>query len=136
MRARRGPGTPMGALFRRYWLPALLGEELPAPDGDPRRVRLLGEDLVAFRDSAGRVGLLAEYCPHRGASLAYGRSEGCGLRCIYHGWLVDIDGQVRETPPEPADTTYKAPIQHVASPTRELGGAVGASRGPLEMEPP
>ena len=82
---RVGPGTPMGALTRRYWIPALLSEEIPVPDCPPVRVKLLGEDLVAFRDTQGRVGLLDEHCSHRGTSLFYGRNEECGLRCIYHG---------------------------------------------------
>jgi phthalate 4,5-dioxygenase len=133
---RVGPGTPMGALLRRYWMPALLAEELPEPDGDPKRVRLLGEDLVAFRDTRGRVGLLAEYCPHRGASLAYGRNEDCGLRCLYHGWKLDVDGHVVETPPEPPASTYKDRLQHVAYPTREVAGAIWAYLGPPDREPP
>src|SRR5712691_11860343 len=95
-----GPGTPMGAMIRRYWLPALLSEELPEPDGAPVRVRLMGEQLVAFRDSAGRVGLLAERCPHRQASLALARNEDGGLRCIYHGWKMDVGGAVLDTPCE------------------------------------
>ena len=81
-----GAGSPTGELFRRYWIPALLSEELPVPDCPPVRVKLLGEELVAFRDSQGRVGLLDEYCSHRRVSLFYGRNEECGLRCIYHGW--------------------------------------------------
>src|SRR5262245_1634444 len=96
-----GPGTPMGELMRQYWIPALLAEEIREPDCAPVRLRLLGEDLVAFRDSMGRVGLLAEHCSHRGTSLFYGRNEECGLRCIYHGWKYDIDGRVLETPAEP-----------------------------------
>src|SRR5688500_12016837 len=87
-----GPGTPMGETLRRYWIPALLADEVPEPDCDPVRVRILGEDLVAFRDSAGKVGVLSEFCPHRGASLAYGRNEGGGLRCLYHGWKYDVSG--------------------------------------------
>lgn len=81
---RTGPGAPMGRLLRRYWVPALLSEEIPTPDCPPVQVRLLGEELVAFRDSNGRIGLLDEYCSHRGTSLFYGRNEECGLRCIYH----------------------------------------------------
>ena len=83
---RVGPGTPTGDLLRQYWIPAVLSEELPEPDGRPVRVRLLGEDLVAFRDSDGQVGLLANNCPHRGASLFFGRNEEAGIRCVYHGW--------------------------------------------------
>src|SRR5437879_11114902 len=104
---RTGPGTAMGEYFRRYWLPVALSRELPEPDGAPIRVRLLGEDLVAFRDTQGRVGLLDENCAHRCASLAYARNEENGLRCIYHGWKYDVHGTVLETPPEPANSTFK-----------------------------
>ncbi len=90
---RVGPGTPMGNLLRRYWIPACLSSEIGEPDGPPARVRLLGEDLVAFRDTRGAVGLIEERCPHRGASLFYGRNEECGLRCTYHGWKFDVSGQ-------------------------------------------
>jgi phthalate 4,5-dioxygenase oxygenase subunit len=134
---RTGPGTPVGALFRRYWLPALLSAEVPEPDGDPIKVRLLGEDLVAFRDTRGRVGLMEEYCPHRQASLVYGRNEECGLRCIYHGWKVDVDGNILETPPEPPESTFKDRLKHVAYPTFEAQGVVWAYLGPREhMSPP
>ena len=95
---RVGPGSPMGELMRRYWIPALLSEEIPEPDCPPVQVRLLGEDLVAFRDTKGRIGLLEEHCSHRGTSLFYGRNEECGLRCIYHGWKYDVEGNVLETP--------------------------------------
>ena len=130
-----GPGTPMGDLMRRYWLPALLTAELPEPDGDPQQVRLLGEDLVAFRDTRGRVGLLAEYCPHRGASLAYGRNEECGLRCIYHGWKLDVDGNVLDTPAEPPESTFKDRVKHVAYPTHEQNGVVWVYMGPRDRMP-
>ena len=86
------PGTAMGELFRRFWLPALLPSELPAPDSDPIRFRILGEDLIAFRDTNGKVGFLAQHCPHRGASLFFGRNEEHGLRCVYHGWKFDTTG--------------------------------------------
>ena len=88
-----GPGTPLNTVMRSYWLPALLSQEIPEPDCAPVRVRLLGEDLVAFRDSQGRVGLLDEHCPHRGTSLFFGRNEECGLRCIYHGWKYGRERQ-------------------------------------------
>jgi phthalate 4,5-dioxygenase oxygenase subunit len=133
---RTGPGTPMGALMRRYWLPALLSEELPEPGGDPKRVRLLGEDLVAYRAADGRVGLLAEYCPHRGASLAYARSEDCGLRCIYHGWKIGVDGTLLETPPEPPESTFRNRLRHVAYATHEAAGLIWAYMGPPERQPP
>ena len=133
---RVGPGTPMGEMMRRYWFPALLSSELPEPDGEPKQLRLLGEDLVAFRDTRGRVGLLAEYCPHRGASLAYGRNEECGLRCIYHGWKLDVDGNIVETPPEPPDSTFKDRLRHVAHATCELGDVVWVYMGPRDKMPP
>ena len=97
---RTGKGTLMGTLFRRYWLPALISNELEA-DGAPVRFRLLNEDLVAFRDTDGEVGILPEYCPHRGVSLALGRNEYNGLRCLYHGWKFDVGGQCVDMPTEP-----------------------------------
>ncbi len=102
----------MGRLMRCYWIPALLSEEIPSPDCAPVRVRLLGEDLVAFRDSTGRVGLLGEHCAHRGTSLFFGRNEDCGLRCIYHGWKYDVDGHVLETPAEPAASDFRNKLRH------------------------
>jgi phenylpropionate dioxygenase-like ring-hydroxylating dioxygenase large terminal subunit len=95
---RVGPGTPMGEVFRRYWIPAGTRREIPEPDSPPVRIRLLGEDLVLFRDSGGRVGLLAEQCAHRRASLFFGRNEEGGLTCVYHGWKYDVDGNVLDTP--------------------------------------
>ncbi len=129
------PGTPMGQLIRRYWIPALLSEEIPTPDCPPVRVRLMGEDLVAFRDSGGRVGLLGEYCSHRRASLFYGRNEERGLRCVYHGWKVDVAGTVLETPAEPADSTLKDRIRHKCYPCIEASGAVFTYMGPPEKQP-
>ena len=99
---RTSAGTPMGHLIRRYWIPALLSEEIPALDCPPVRVKILSEELVAFRDSNGRIGLIGEHCAHRGTSLFFGRNEACGLRCIYHGWKYDVEGNVLETPAEPA----------------------------------
>src|SRR5688572_23765774 len=133
---RTGPGTPMGAVLRRYWVPALLTEELPEPDGRPVRVPLLGERLVAYRDSDGAVGLLEEGCPHRGASLALGRNEEGGLRCIYHGWKFDTSGRCMETPTEPVDSTYKEKVRARAFPAREAGGAIFIYMGLQEEEPP
>src|SRR3954454_13789177 len=95
---RVGPGTPMGQLMREYWLPALLSRELPQPDSDPVRVLLLGEKLIAFRDSNGQVGLVQNHCPHRGASLFFGRNEEAGLRCVYHGWKFSVDGTCVDMP--------------------------------------
>ncbi|MGH2366316.1 MAG: Rieske 2Fe-2S domain-containing protein [Chloroflexota bacterium] len=133
---RVGPGTPMGQLMRRYWTPALLSAELPNPDSDPVRVRLLGEDLIAFRDTNGTVGLLANACPHRGASLFFGRNEECGLRCVYHGWKYDVTGACVDMPNEPAESNFKHKITATAYPTHESGGIVWAYLGPREHQPP
>jgi phthalate 4,5-dioxygenase oxygenase subunit len=127
---RTGPSTPMGELIRHYWIPALLSEEIPEPDCPPVRVRLLGEELVAFRDSAGRIGLLDEHCSHRGTSLFYGRNEECGLRCIYHGWKYDVDGNVLDTPAEPASSDFRKKLHHTAYATHEAAGIVYAYLGP------
>jgi phthalate 4,5-dioxygenase oxygenase subunit len=132
---RVGPATPMGALFRRYWIPALLSEEIALPDSPPVQVRLLGEDLVAFRDSNGRIGLLDEHCSHRGTSLFYGRNEECGLRCIYHGWKYDVEGFVLDTPAEPADSDFKKKLRHTAYPCREVAGIVFTFMGPPDKAP-
>lgn len=96
-----GPGTSMGNLFRRYWMPALLSQQLPTPDCDPVRLELFSEKMVAFRDTQGRLGLIDEFCAHRGVSLWFGRNEENGLRCPYHGWKFDIHGQCIEVPSEP-----------------------------------
>jgi phthalate 4,5-dioxygenase len=129
------PGSRTGNLFRRYWIPALLAEEIPEPDGAPARVRLLGEDLVAFRDSHGRVGLLDEHCSHRGTSLFYGRNEECGLRCIYHGWKFDLAGNVLDTPAEPPESQLKNKVHHTAYPCVEAGGMVFTYMGPKDKIP-
>ena len=131
----RVEGTaPMGQLMRRHWIPALLPEQLQT-DGKPRRLRLLGEDLVAFRDSTGRVGVLGEYCLHRKASLVYGRNENCGLRCLYHGWKFDADGQVTDMPSEPAASRVMANIRHKSYPVHEAAGFVWVYMGPAEEKP-
>ena len=103
---RTGPGTPMGDFFRQYWMPAMLAEELPEDDCPPVRVKLLSERMVAFRDSDGRYGLIDEFCAHRGASLRFGRNEGSGLRCPYHGWKYDVTGQAIEVPSEPETARF------------------------------
>jgi phenylpropionate dioxygenase-like ring-hydroxylating dioxygenase large terminal subunit len=125
----------MGELFRRFWLPVLMPSELPTPDCPPVRVRILGEDLVAFRDSSGRVGLLEERCAHRGASLFFGRNEECGLRCVYHGWKYDVEGTCLEMPNEPAESSYRQKVKQNAYPTREYGGLIWAYLGPSELAP-
>lgn len=132
---RVGADRPMGQMLRRYWLPALLSEELPTGGCRPRRVRLLGEHLVAFRDSEGKVGLLDEHCPHRGSSLYLGRNEGDGLRCIYHGWKIGTDGCVLDTPVEPAETAFKERVKAISYPTVEQGDVVWAYIGPPDKIP-
>ena len=132
---RVGASTPMGELMRRYWIPALLSEEIPVPDCPPVRVRLLGEDLVAFRDSQGKVGLLGEHCAHRGTSLFFGRNEECGLRCVYHGWKYDVDGNVLDTPAEPATSDFKKKLRHVAYPCKEVASMIFTYMGPAEKQP-
>jgi len=133
---RIGPGTPMGELMRRFWMPFLLREELPHPDCPPLRVTLLGEQYVAFRDSAGRVGLLDRFCPHRRADLYFARNEECGLRCVYHGWKFDVDGNVLDMPAEPPDTPLKREVKACAYPTFEAGGIVWAYLGDPAQKPP
>ena len=131
-----GPGTPMGTAMRRYWIPALLAWELPEPDCPPVRVKLLGEELVAFRDTDGRVGLLAERCPHRQASLFLGRNEECGLRCVYHGWKFDVEGQCVEMMNEPEEQAFAHKIRTTAYPTVEMGGLIWAYLGSADLRPP
>ncbi|HEY3116364.1 MAG TPA: Rieske 2Fe-2S domain-containing protein, partial [Chloroflexota bacterium] len=126
-----GPGTPCGDLMRRYWQPAALSEELPE-GGAPMPLRLLGDDLVLFRDDQGRPGLLGLHCSHRGADLSYGRLEDGGLRCIYHGWLYDVDGRCLEQPGEPAGSSFHEKIRHQAYPCVERAGAIFAYLGPGE----
>jgi phenylpropionate dioxygenase-like ring-hydroxylating dioxygenase large terminal subunit len=133
---RIGRGTPMGDTMRLYWIPALLSQEIAEPDGPPVRVRLLGEDLVAFRDTEGRVGLLDELCPHRRASLFFGRNEECGLRCVYHGWKFDISGACLDMMNEPEENDFRHKVRLTAYPTCELGGIVWAYLGPIERMPP
>jgi phthalate 4,5-dioxygenase oxygenase subunit len=127
--------APMGQLMRRHWIPALLAEEVPTADGDPVPLRLLGEDLVAFRDSDGRVGIMDRYCPHRRASLVFGRNEDCGLRCLYHGWKMDVDGNVLEMPSEPAGSVLAQKVRHQAYPTHEHAGFVFVYMGPRDTQP-
>jgi len=130
------PGTPMGTYFRRYWLPALLSSELPTPDGPPVRVELLGERLVAFRETSGKVGLLEARCPHRHASLFWGRNEECGLRCVYHGWKFAIDGECLDQPAESENSRFKARVRAVAYDVHEAAGIVWAYMGPKDKRPP
>jgi phenylpropionate dioxygenase-like ring-hydroxylating dioxygenase large terminal subunit len=133
---RVGKGTPMGDVMRRYWMPILLGWELAEPDCDPVRVRVLGEDLVAFRDTSGRLGLLADACPHRRVSLYFGRNEENGLRCVYHGWKFDVDGNCVDMPSEPEASNFKSKVRTPAYPVIELGNVIWAFLGPKEHMPP
>ncbi|MGA2394334.1 MAG: Rieske 2Fe-2S domain-containing protein [Candidatus Lustribacter sp.] len=133
----RVEGTaPMGQLFRCYWLPMLLSEEIAEPDGAPAAITVLGQELVAFRDTNGRVGVLNAGCPHRLSSLVLGRNEECGIRCVYHGWKFDVDGNCTDMPTEPDDRGFKDRLKAVAYPVREAAGMVWAYLGPREHEPP
>jgi len=133
---RTGPGTPMGELFRRYWIPALLDWELPEPDCPPVRVKLLGEKLIAFRDTDGRLGLIDEFCAHRGVSLWFGRNEECGLRCSYHGWKYDVSGQCVDLPSEAEASGMRSRIKLKSYPCSERGGVIWAYMGPPAEKPP
>src|SRR4249919_4394087 len=130
-----GPGTAMGRLFRSYWTPVLLADELPENDGPPVRVKVLSERLIAFRDSRGAYGLIDEFCPHRGANLYFGRNEECGLRCAYHGWKFDVDGNCVDLPTSPPESAYKDTIKLLAYPTREWGDMIWVYMGPRETMP-
>ena len=132
---RTGPGTPMGDLFRRFWIPVALAEELPEPDCPPIRLKVLSENLVAFRDTNGNVGLIDNFCPHRRASMFFGRNEECGLRCVYHGWKFDIDGDCVDMPSEPAESNFKDKVKIKAYPTQEFGSVIWAYMGPGHLRP-
>lgn len=132
---RTGPGTSMGKVFRRYWIPALMTSELPDPDCPQVRVKLLGEDLIAFRDSNGKVGLVDEYCPHRRVSLFYGRNEECGIRCAYHGWKFDVDGKCVDLPSEPLESNFKNKVFIKSYPCKEQGGVIWTYMGDPEQVP-
>ena len=131
-----GPMTPMGNLFRHYWIPALLSEELPEMDGDPVKITILGEFLLAFRDSNGRVGIVDRRCPHRGADLFFGRNENCGLRCVYHGWKFDVDGNCVELPTAPKGSRFKEKVTLLSYPTKETAGIIWVFMGPKTSELP
>jgi len=133
---RTGPGTAMGDLFRRYWIPALMSQELPRPNCPPVQVQLLGERLIAFRDTEGRLGLIDEFCAHRGVSLWFGRNEENGLRCPYHGWKYDVTGQCVDVPSEPASSGFCRKIKLKAYPCVELGSVIWAYMGPSAEQPP
>lgn len=133
---RTGPGTPMGELFRRYWIPALLSGEIPEPDCPQVQVKVLSEELLAFRDTQGRVGLVSEFCAHRRVSLWYGRNEQGGLRCAYHGWKYDYAGQCVEVPSEAPESGFAERVRLKAYPCVERGGVVWTYMGPPELRPP
>ena len=132
---RTGPGTPMGAFLRQYWIPVVLSSELVA-GGRVKRVQLLGERLIAFRAKSGRPGLVGEFCPHRLASLYFGRVEEAGMRCVYHGWKFGMDGRCLEMPNEPPGSGFASKIRHVGYPCEEAGGMIWAYMGPASPPPP
>jgi phthalate 4,5-dioxygenase oxygenase subunit len=127
--------APMGQLMRRHWTPVCLIEEVSEPDGTPVKAKVFGEDLVVFRDTKGRVGVMDEYCPHRRVSLVFGRNEDCGLRCLYHGWKMDVEGNVLEMVSEPAASGMAQKVKHLAYPVKEWGGFIWAYMGPKETQP-
>lgn len=129
MLTRIGSGTPMGAVIRKYWIPALTSDEVPEKGGDPVRVRLLGESLIAFRDSSGEVGLVGEHCSHRGASLYFARNQDCSLQCVYHGWRFDKNGKCLETPNELPESTLKHRASIAAYPCVERNGVIWTYMG-------
>src|ERR1700761_8335374 len=131
---RIGPGTPMGQLMRQYWIPAARSSEVPAK-GDPLRLMLLGEKLIAFRDSAGRVGVMDHRCPHRCASLFFGRNEEAGIRCVYHGWKFDADGNCVDMPNLPAEQDFKQKVRAKAYRSVERAGLIWVYMGPRQEAP-
>ncbi|MQG76635.1 MAG: Rieske 2Fe-2S domain-containing protein [SAR202 cluster bacterium] len=133
---RVGPGTVMGDLMREYWMPAMTSDELPAPDCDPVRLKLLGEDLIAFRATSGKIGVVGNSCPHRGASLFYGRNEEEGLRCVYHGWKFDTDGHCVDMPSEPPESRYLEKVRTVTYQVQERGGLIWVYMGARSEPPP
>ena len=130
------PGTPMGEVFRRFWLPVCLSDDLPGPDCVPIKLKVMNEDLIAFRDSDGKVGVVDAFCPHRGAPLFFARNEESGLRCVYHGWKFDVTGQCVDMPNTPEGDTFVKKIKTIAYPTYEAAGIVFAYMGPKDRVPP
>jgi phthalate 4,5-dioxygenase oxygenase subunit len=133
---RVGPGTPMGEFMRQHWLPAVRSDELPSPDCPPVRIKLLGEELIAFRTTSGNIGLIQNACPHRGASMFFGRNEEEGLRCVYHGWKFDTSGACVDMPSEPAESNFKNKVRTVAYRCVERNGIIWAYMGSREEPPP
>jgi phenylpropionate dioxygenase-like ring-hydroxylating dioxygenase large terminal subunit len=134
--SRVGPGTPMGDFMRQYWLPTMLADELATPDCPPVRIRLLGENLISFRMTSGKIGMVVDACPHRGASLFFGRNEEEGLRCVYHGWKFDATGACVDMPSEPAESNFKNKVHTRAYPVEERAGIIWTYMGPREVPPP
>src|SRR5256885_17048657 len=130
-----GPGTPMGEMMRLYWIPAFKSDELPTPDCPPMRLRLLNENLIAFRATSGKIGVIANACPHRGASMFFGRNEEEGLRCVYHGWKFDVTGACVDMPSEPAESNFKNKVRIRAYAAQERSGIVWVYMGPRETPP-
>src|ERR1044071_3164617 len=130
-----GPGTMMGDLCRLFWIPGMTSDELPSPDCPPMRIRLLGENLIAFRATSGAVGVIQNACPHRGASMFFGRNEEEGLRCVYHGWNFDVAGNCVDMPSEPAESNFKAKVRAKAYRTHERNGVIWAYMGSREVPP-
>src|SRR5262249_51009156 len=126
----------MGGLLREYWIPALPSSDFPTPDSPPRRMRLLGENLVMFRDSRGEIGAFAEACPHRGASLFFGRNEESGLRCVYHGWRFEVSGQCVDMRSEPAESNFRSKIKVRAYACRDVNHLIWVYMGSREVPPP
>src|SRR5688500_11878708 len=133
---RVGPGTPMGDLMRQYWIPALLSEELPSADCPPIRLRLLGENLIGFRVTSGMAGITVNACPHRGASMFFGRNEEEGLRFVYHAWKVDAHGEFGDMTSEPPESNFKSKVRITAYPFQERNGIIWTYMGPRETPPP
>jgi phenylpropionate dioxygenase-like ring-hydroxylating dioxygenase large terminal subunit len=131
-----GPATPTGDLFRQYWIPALLAEELPENDCPPVRVKILSERLIAFRNTNGEYGLIDEFCAHRGASLWFGRVEECGIRCAYHGWKYDVNGRCLEVPSEPENSNFFRKVKLTSYPLVKVGDILWTHLGDLEPRPP
>jgi phthalate 4,5-dioxygenase oxygenase subunit len=129
-----GPGTPMGNLMRHFWIPAVMSNELETPDGPPMRLRLLGENLIAFRVSSGSAGIIQNACPHRGASMFFGRNEEDGLRCVYHGWKFDVTGACVDMPSEPAESNFKNKVRTVSYPCIERNNIVWTYMGPRKAD--
>ena len=134
--SRIGPGTLMGKLLRRYWAPFLLASEIPEPDCPPVRVTLMGEKLIAFRDSKGQIGLIDEFCAHRGVSLWFGENAECGIRCHYHGWKYDVTGQCTDLPSEPEESGFRKKVKLKSYPCIEKAGVIWTYMGPPELQPP